>query len=373
MKMARLCLSLLLLSLFCSAFTNAAHCGDETAKNVLPQGDFENHDDTVNETVPYLYSQPKGWTRRGGSVVILNGPTAWGNRDSGKGTFYAGLQGRGSEISTTINLEKGKTYSLSFLACERGGTNEIFSVYVNGEAVVKQLNPFLKFTMYYTTFRGPDSGVANIRIINQSPAGDRTVFLDDIRILPVVDCGEGATCHEAENRDGYVCKCDEPFYSGLDANDKKASCTHDDDPSVEDRLALLEKQIKSLQTESGSFETRVGTLETQAENLFDNLVTSKNTTDSLKEAIDDVQADLTGFKSKIQDLLRGVSVGFSDAPSTSSSSFEAEIKADGKDLHLLSASTGSVFVDGEKLLGEKQMQTVLKKAIEDAFRGIADF
>lgn len=171
------------LSVLCVVLMASQTYSQETCVNV-PNGGFEQD----GHGGAFQYVTPSSWTGAGGQVVVRNGPTPWGTLNSGSGRYYAAIQGRGSYLQTTLSgLQPNGTYTLTFLTAERqsADSNERMDVTVNGQVIASALNPFNVFTEHILHFTASPSGGATIRFTNMSPAGDRTVFLDNVRVCMV--------------------------------------------------------------------------------------------------------------------------------------------------------------------------------------------
>jgi hypothetical protein len=167
----------------------------------------------------YKYVTPKdGWASQGNVVIAAscNGP--WGGLCTGSGaSHYLTIQSSGSKIYQTVeNLPVGPTLTLKFFAACRPnyGTDEKMVVSVNGVVKGTYLCPTIgsstSFVETEITFTADSAGSAILEWKNDSPAGDRTVFLDNPTIvLPsagsVFTSGAGRSCAERCSDLGLAC------------------------------------------------------------------------------------------------------------------------------------------------------------------------
>ena len=146
-------------------------------------------DDVLTEA--YTYMTPAGWVSSA-TVVAQNGNGPWGGLTSGVGANYLSIQGNGAYVEQTLRgLQSGTVYEVRFLAAERPGYggDESLAVKVDGVAVWESTHPAEVFQVYRVAFtaQSPD-GTAVLRFENDSPSGDRSIFVDDISVAACLDC-----------------------------------------------------------------------------------------------------------------------------------------------------------------------------------------
>jgi uncharacterized membrane protein len=188
------------------------------APGVLVNGDFEQTDQTED----YKYTMPYGWNGDGGIVICKNGNAPWGGLDSGSGGYFVSVQGAGAYIEQKVCglSEDGASYKFSFLAAHRPGygDDEALAVTVNTDIVWETGHPGDDFTKYDVIFTSSNvrtsdpshphpAGCAMIRIENDSPGGDKSVFVDQVQIGEIVPAGTvtvaNADFEEDALDDGY--------------------------------------------------------------------------------------------------------------------------------------------------------------------------
>lgn len=151
--------------------------------NVFKNGGFE--DDKRKEG--YKYMTPKGW--KGKNVVIVkSGNKPWGgmkapNHGRGSNNYFLSIQGKGAFVEQSIKTKKGLTYMVRFQATHRPGygNDELLVVKINGATEWRTNHPGDKFTQYVFSFVAKTTS-ATVRFENDSPKGDKSVFVDDVWI-----------------------------------------------------------------------------------------------------------------------------------------------------------------------------------------------
>jgi hypothetical protein len=166
-----------------------------------------NFDVGTTETRGYTYMTPASWTARGGVVVVKSGNRPWGGLASADGKHFVSIQGRKAVVEQSVcGLKKGKQYSLTFSMTHRPGygNDEKAVVKINGKTVwsadAKKGLP-AKFTGFTVKFTA-SSKTAKIRFENDSPKGDKSVFLDDVKLAEfsaVVKCPGDADANKKIN------------------------------------------------------------------------------------------------------------------------------------------------------------------------------
>ena len=146
-------------------------------------------DDTLTDPRGYTYMNPSGW-RSSATVVAANGNAPWGGLTSGAGSNYLSIQGNGAYVEQTLTgLSSGTVYEVQFLAAERPGYggDESLAVKIDGQPVWESTHPAETFAEYRVAFTAPSS-TAVLRFENDSPAGDRSIFVDDVVVAACLDC-----------------------------------------------------------------------------------------------------------------------------------------------------------------------------------------
>ena len=107
------------------------------------------------------------------------------NPNAPDGTQVAFVQGNGS-MSQSLYLDAG-TYSLSFLAAQRGGSSQLhyqeFQVLVDGVQVGSITPASTSYFSYQTPSFTVTAGVHTVQFLGLNPAGgDNTAFIDQVQI-----------------------------------------------------------------------------------------------------------------------------------------------------------------------------------------------
>ena len=139
----------------------------------------------------YKEASPVGWTNSNSTrlIIIKNEGTAWGNRDSGDGSYYIGLQNYGgvtSDISQVIrNLIVNKEYRVTFSAAKRSSAAATLRVVCNG--VTKTYTSFLSdsFKSYTFTFTANKTEDTLVFKNNTLGTADITIFIDNVSVVPI--------------------------------------------------------------------------------------------------------------------------------------------------------------------------------------------
>ena len=152
-------------------------------------------------TTTYKYTKPTRWTgSKNGIVVVRSGNKPWGGLTSHSGNYFISIQGSGAYVEQKVcGLVKGTTYTVSFAATHRPGygNDEKLKVTVDGKTVwsaaanAKNGLPD-KFGTFKATFTA-QGGDATIRFENDSPKGDKSVFLDSVTIAKGGSVGSKCT------------------------------------------------------------------------------------------------------------------------------------------------------------------------------------
>jgi hypothetical protein len=149
--------------------------------DLVVNGDFE-----ADKVGGYSYRKPQGWQTNGGGVVCVKSKNApWGRLAAGRGGYFISIQGKGRYVQQKLKTTKGKTYQLSFMATHRPGygNDEKLVVKIDGKTVWaknKMANNFKTFTLNLKASK--TSHV--LRFENDSPKGDKSVFLDFVQVVP---------------------------------------------------------------------------------------------------------------------------------------------------------------------------------------------
>merc|ERR1711871_1196749 len=166
-----------------------------------------NFDVGTTEARGYTYMTPASWTARGGVVVVKSGNRPWGGLPSADGKHFISIQGRGAFVEQSVcGLTKGQQYSLTFAMTHRPGygNDEKAVVKINGKTVwsadAKKGLPakFASFTVKFTA----SGRTAKIRFENDSPKGDKSVFLDNVKLAKfsaTVKCAGDADANKQVN------------------------------------------------------------------------------------------------------------------------------------------------------------------------------
>merc|ERR1711988_1085354 len=177
------------------------------ANCALENGDFE-----ADKTPGYKYMKPKGWTNKGGTVIVRSKNGPWGGLAAASGNYFLSTQGAGAYVEQSVcGLDASKDYHLTFAVTHRPGygNDEKVKVTINGKTVWtadgKNGVPS-NFGDIGIKFRGPASGQALICFENDSPKGDKSIFVDNVKlgVFKVNKC----TCANGTPATGLACKVD---------------------------------------------------------------------------------------------------------------------------------------------------------------------
>eukprot|EP01046_Picozoa_sp_COSAG06_P079456 COSAG06_NODE_26895_length_605_cov_0.916996_1_plen_165_part_01 len=148
---------------------------------IVTNGDFSA--DVIANNPGYVYMNPEGWEdSTGGIVVVQNGNGPWGGLDSGGGTHFISIQGSGATLKQTLTgLTPGSTYVVNFLVTHRPGygNDETIHLNVDGTAIWESNHPEDEFTAKTATFTATTAS-HNLAFANDSPNGDKSVFVDEV-------------------------------------------------------------------------------------------------------------------------------------------------------------------------------------------------
>lgn len=138
-------------------------------------------------TRTYEYSPVQGWNSKGNTVYIYSGNDGWGGAVAQHGTYFLGLRQAGASISQDVTgTTIGREYVLHFVASSRSGyPRATLAVRVDGEDKAKfnlVEGPLREFTVNFVAAKT----TARVEILNDSPDGDRTAFVDFVTIEPKV-------------------------------------------------------------------------------------------------------------------------------------------------------------------------------------------
>ncbi|KAK3270278.1 hypothetical protein CYMTET_21326 [Cymbomonas tetramitiformis] len=142
------------------------------------------HFETTQVTEWTSVTSLTGWTVGSSVNLVPNGDAAWGSLDSGNYNVYVALQGPGTYIEQTLsNLIASRNYWLSMYIATRpsdadGGT---LTITVDGKPVYSGTPPNDKFIVQMENFI-PNSTTVTIKVLNSSPNGDHTMFVDGFAI-----------------------------------------------------------------------------------------------------------------------------------------------------------------------------------------------
>jgi hypothetical protein len=130
----------------------------------------------------FAYQAPAGWSSGGGVVVVQNGNGPWGGLASDGGANFIAIQGAGAFIEQALTgLVPGATYAVTFLAANRpdSGEDETLVVKVDEATIWETFHPADTFTEYTASFVAA-SEVESLRFENDSPVGDKAIFVDSV-------------------------------------------------------------------------------------------------------------------------------------------------------------------------------------------------
>ena len=196
-------------------FLNANFDNDDVCSYVCQSGSEVDAFD--GQLCGHHYVRPSAWEASGGSVLICNANSGpWGGLNSGFGTGYLSIQGTGAYVQQAVSgLTPGQAYEISFWATHRPGygDDEAFKVLADGLEIFHTEHPGSDLEMGavhggdQASFHGGDSDpfqqytaifqargdMTVIRFENDSPGGDKSVFIDNV----VIRDGRGWTADAA--------------------------------------------------------------------------------------------------------------------------------------------------------------------------------
>eukprot|EP01050_Picozoa_sp_SAG11_P024479 SAG11_NODE_5218_length_1627_cov_1.210079_1_plen_487_part_10 len=184
----------------------------------------------VGQVCGHKYVAPTGWSTHGGTVLVCNARAndcvtpdhcaVWGGLQSGMGGNYLSLQGAGAYVEQTVaGLVPGQTYQISFVATHRPGMDfddsqgvqhgEALRILVDGVEVFHSDEPGLAGGAFHSSEDGVDPfqpytaffsldvaspGHVTVRFENDSPSGDRSVFVDAVELREGDIWSEDSAC-----------------------------------------------------------------------------------------------------------------------------------------------------------------------------------
>eukprot|EP00929_Paragymnodinium_shiwhaense_P000821 TRINITY_DN101028_c0_g1_i1.p1 TRINITY_DN101028_c0_g1~~TRINITY_DN101028_c0_g1_i1.p1 ORF type:complete len:1391 (+),score=428.75 TRINITY_DN101028_c0_g1_i1:112-4284(+) len=178
----------------------AEHAADDKASKaskpgeLVPDGSFE----SVGSTKSYrrVNKVVNGWElSHTGVWLISSGNSRWGGTTAAAGKYFLGLQGAGAFASLHVDVAPGEVYELSYSVARRGnaGNQEGSSMKIklNGDTKAEFAPVGSKFEKKSFSFKAP-AATASITFENNSPPGDKTVFLDDVSLIKKSNMEEAA-------------------------------------------------------------------------------------------------------------------------------------------------------------------------------------
>lgn len=166
-------------SLFIDEVTvTTVQLGDPVA---ITNGGFDA--ESIDAESGFAYMPPRGWVSAS-SVLIQSGASGWGGVSADAGTNFLGLQGMGAYVEQTVGgLTIGATYVVSFSFGDRPGygEDEMMHVKVDGVVIWESMHPEDGLNLYSAVFTAAAEAVT-LRFENDSPEGDRSVFLDSVSV-----------------------------------------------------------------------------------------------------------------------------------------------------------------------------------------------
>jgi len=118
---------------------------------------------------------------------------------------------------------------------------------------------------YHARIQADSKGQISLMFTNNSPtnAGDHTIFLDNVAISELPNCGANAKCFDREVG-RYMCECDAGFLGTPSAN-APASCTavanHVDANDLAREMERLADRVQTLEQENSRLQLRADELE----------------------------------------------------------------------------------------------------------------
>ncbi|KAK3276507.1 hypothetical protein CYMTET_15426 [Cymbomonas tetramitiformis] len=179
-EMNTMCKATFYLAVFCSLFS-VAKTG--TPADIDPQVSNGGFESTTITSMQYVTSVT-GWTLSGTAILIPDGSLDWGGLSSDYGVNYLGLQGTGSYIEQTVTgLIDTRTYWVSVtIAVRPGNEGGKVALYIDGTQRWSKESSTTAFSVEgNNAFTASGTSVV-IKVTNDSPAGDYTVFVDNIII-----------------------------------------------------------------------------------------------------------------------------------------------------------------------------------------------
>jgi uncharacterized membrane protein len=208
--------------------------------SVVANGDFSL--DTIPTSPGYVYMNPAGWEEStGGIVVVVNGNGPWGGLDSQGGTHFISIQGSGATLQQTLTgLTPGTNYQVGFLLTHRPGygNDETVSVNIDGSPIFVTAHPEDAFTPTTADFTAT-SDTHVLAFVNDSPGGDKSVFVDEVTVSSTVGQPTGSGSPGDLDGDGNVDVADLLLLLASFGTSSAGDCNGDGVTDVADLLILL--------------------------------------------------------------------------------------------------------------------------------------
>jgi hypothetical protein len=207
---------------------------------IVNNGDFSA--DTIPTSPGYVYMNPAGWEEStGGIVVVVNGNGPWGGLDSQGGTHFISIQGSGATLQQTLTgLTPGTNYQVGFLLTHRPGygNDETVSVNIDGSPIFVTAHPEDAFTPTTADFTAT-SDTHVLAFVNDSPGGDKSVFVDEVTVSSTVGQPTGSGSPGDLDGDGNVDVADLLLLLASFGTSSAGDCNGDGVTDVADLLILL--------------------------------------------------------------------------------------------------------------------------------------
>jgi len=159
--------------------------GKPSSDNFIQNGNFESPVLPTNTFRSYTNSFViPGWNV---TAALLNNSSAWGYpRPYPNGNQCISLQKTG-EVSATLNLQAGSSYSVSLMACgrnccDKSGQSNPVDILLDNVKIYSFTPPVNKWTEYSTTFTGTKSGAQQMKIQGTWTASDRSTAIQGVSV-----------------------------------------------------------------------------------------------------------------------------------------------------------------------------------------------
>ncbi|KAK3275390.1 hypothetical protein CYMTET_16480, partial [Cymbomonas tetramitiformis] len=154
-----------------------------TPSDIDPQVANGSFEDDNTGTVAYVTTL-SGWAVNGTCISVPDGTESWGSLSSEYGAAFIGIQGEGSYVAQTVTgLTASRNYWLALVTAARpGNPGARLALYINDVRIWVKSPSDAGFEVEGNNAFTVPGTTALIRLSNESPSGDYTVFVDFVVI-----------------------------------------------------------------------------------------------------------------------------------------------------------------------------------------------